>query len=365
MAIAAASCLVSAVLFAASDTVVVPISTKAPKNVARQAFPPTAGVVTAQTALKAEESSPWDSLFRKSDDWRDFRRLKEEDAVKSSYPDFKNLVTGEALWIDDRRAPSWVAEKLEEVGPLWAIGMEKKKQYDDMTPLWDSLFQEPEQWLDFRAAKSYGKVVSKYPDFKRKDDKPLWVDSKGTPEDVAERLAEAGDIWTQAEGHVRTVSSQKELLWQDLFDRPSEWLDYRAAKASDQVNPRHPDFKRGDGTVLWLDSFGIPTWLDDRLRNEGNQWEHGEGRVSTGSNVVNAELEELWNEVFESPELWSDCRGGKLLGELKERFPDFKRIQDGKSLWITDRGAPSWLPSRLAEADEESPWPAYSKSGRN
>ena len=63
---------------------------------------------------------------------------------------------------------------------------------------WRSLFDNPEEWLDCRSAKDDGSVNAKFPDFKKKSGEgALWLDSKGVPRWVLEKLESGAAVWQQ------------------------------------------------------------------------------------------------------------------------------------------------------------------------
>merc|ERR1712224_139776 len=161
--------------------------------------------------------------------WEDFRAYKASAGAKPTYPDFKHSSLDLALWLNS--APRWVHEKLEKLeADFQAEALEEwpwmeRVPLDEMsTPtraltssmkdqLWIALFDEPEDWLDFRDAKSCGAVKPKHPDFKPKDkyhhrtlnsllsdNGALWLDDSATPGWVDKMLQEKPRVWEKEGG---------------------------------------------------------------------------------------------------------------------------------------------------------------------
>jgi pentatricopeptide repeat protein len=55
----------------------------------------------------------WREFFVDPSHWWDHRPEK----INERYPDFKHKKTGEALWIEDRRNPAWVAAEMVAMAP--------------------------------------------------------------------------------------------------------------------------------------------------------------------------------------------------------------------------------------------------------
>ena len=101
-----------------------------------------------------------------------------------------------------------------------------------------------------------------------------------------------------------------------------------------------PDFKREkDGTALWIDNEKTPSWVEEKLNVEGNLWNPP---PSISSN------DDLRQDLIGSPHAWEDCRTNKP----KPTHPDFKRKEDGTSLWL-DRYTPGWVATKLMKIEVE------------
>ena len=286
----------------------------------------------------------WEELFHSPAQWLDFRVEKAQGKRNPRFPDFKRTEDGEALWINARNTPAWVEEKLSEAGKLWKSDHKSggilSSSYTEA--LWQDLIASPTGWQDFRATKT----VPRFPDFKRKGDgRGLWLDSPNTPDWVAERLM---DIEDQLVPEVKNVKkstrsstsspsvSSKEGLWQDLIASPTRWQDFR----SDKPSPKFPDFKRiEDGTSLWVDSPNTPDWVAERLMDIEDQLVPG----------VKSSKEGLWQDLIASPTRWQDFRSDKP----SPKFPDFKRIGDGLSLWFDSYVTPDWVAERLMDIEDQ------------
>lgn len=142
---------------------------------------------------------------------------------------------------------------------------------------------------------------------------------------------------------------KRERLWQQVFDGPGEWLDYRAAKAEGHAAPGHPDFRRrSTGEAVWARSFFAPPWVAERLEAAD------ESGSPSWTSVSKSDLKaEQWERLFREPEAWLDFRGKKASGQLKSTHPDFREDrQDGEALWVADPDTPESVPARLREADQ-------------
>eukprot|EP00438_Fugacium_kawagutii_P001479 Skav202525 [mRNA] locus=scaffold2011:54185:55199:- [translate_table: standard] len=211
----------------------------------------------------------------------------------------------------------------------------------------------PEAWQDFRS----NKPSPRFPDFKRvADGEALWIDSSGSPEWVKAKMIDfEGDFASPRQGRSKfqgDSSSSKEDLWQEVMSSPAAWQDFRSNKPS----PRFPDFKRvADGKALWIDSSGSPEWVKKKMIDFEGDFASG---AQVGSNSFGSN-EALWSEMFASLEDWEDFRGRKP----SSKFPDFKRREDGKGLWLEGKlgSAPEsqlqeWVHKKLEEVgDFEAP----------
>eukprot|EP00250_Pteridium_aquilinum_P033237 c5353_g1_i1 orf=1-750(-) len=80
----------------------------------------------------------------------------------------------------------------------------------------------------------------------------------------------------QHQMHTMRKKEEEELLWEDLFSKPSQWLDYRRRKRA----PSHPDFRHKTSRApLWLNSLYKPHWVDPRLAVPGPGTPHEENLV--------------------------------------------------------------------------------------
>lgn len=62
------------------------------------------------------------------------------------------------------------------------------------------------------------------------------------------------------------AGGEKDDLWRDVLENPSQWWDNRAQKAEPGGNPRYPDFKHKENqTPLWIESRDTPGWAADGL----------------------------------------------------------------------------------------------------
>ncbi|XP_010538289.1 PREDICTED: protein OSB4, chloroplastic [Tarenaya hassleriana] len=123
--------------------------------------------------------------------------------------------------------------------------------------------------------------------------------------------------------------------WHDLLHNPEEWWDYRENKQNGMVNPKHPDFKKKDGSLaLWLNT--APKWVLSDL--EGVKFDTP---VSKPRQVKQDNGGESWTDLLANPSNWWDNR----LDKKHPRSPDFKHKETGVSLWLSD--SPSWVLPKL------------------
>ncbi|KAL6574812.1 hypothetical protein OROMI_012097 [Orobanche minor] len=120
----------------------------------------------------------WRDLVKNPLQWWDYRNHKANGLVKEKYPDFKQKVTGEPLWISS--APKWV---LPGIGKL---EFDVKQANDGPgSDSWKDLLENPDSWWDNRTKKTNPKG----PDFVHKKTRealwlgrsPGWVSSKLPP----------------------------------------------------------------------------------------------------------------------------------------------------------------------------------------
>ncbi|CAA0830472.1 Protein OSB2- chloroplastic [Striga hermonthica] len=123
----------------------------------------------------------WRDLVKNPLQWYDYREQKKNRSVKEKHPDFKQKVTGEALWISS--APKWI---LPGLGKLEFDVIKPKNVKDSsIDDSWKDVVENPDNWWDCRANKKNPKA----PDFKHKktgdalwlNRAPGWVPSKLPP----------------------------------------------------------------------------------------------------------------------------------------------------------------------------------------
>ncbi|XP_010938617.1 protein OSB3, chloroplastic/mitochondrial [Elaeis guineensis] len=244
--------------------------------------------VASDSSAELEENSSvlhlWNDLLANPHEWWDNRSSQ-------SYPKsaaFKHKESGQLLWIDES-TPEWVLSKLD--GLSFKKSGNLKKPESSMK-LWNDLVVNPQQWWDNRMDKVNGLKISKYPDFKHKDDgKGLWLasapdwvlpkldglvfdgsnntENQGTKKNViqaqnTENGIVSGEIHKFNKGKNSSAISKKknnEDLWRSLVENPSKWWDNRTNK----LKPNSPDFKHKDtGEALWLGSY-TPQWVLQKL----------------------------------------------------------------------------------------------------
>ncbi|KAL6613810.1 hypothetical protein ACP70R_036080 [Stipagrostis hirtigluma subsp. patula] len=156
----------------------------------------------------AKLSKLWDDVIARPLDWIDNRPQKKNGSINPKCPDFKNKVSGDALWLDS--APTAVLEKLDSL--VFSTGFGASRQ-----------------------------------------DKPLGsYTGKGTNGSKFKKSPDAS-----------AMSKQKieEDLWRDLVDNSENWWDNR----SDKHSPKSPDFKHSEsGKALWIGTRS-PKWAIDEL----------------------------------------------------------------------------------------------------
>ncbi|CAM6038172.1 unnamed protein product [Sphagnum compactum] len=83
-------------------------------------FLPRVHRIETEAAIRAPGEYPgghteklWREFFVDPSHWWDHRPEK----TNERYPDFKHKKTGEALWIEDRRNPAWVAGEMAAMAP--------------------------------------------------------------------------------------------------------------------------------------------------------------------------------------------------------------------------------------------------------
>ncbi|KAF8646999.1 hypothetical protein HU200_065514 [Digitaria exilis] len=173
-------------------------------------YPPS--TVSGYKNKRDKFSNLWNDVITRPQDWIDNRPQKKDGSRSARYPDFKNKVSGEALWLDS--APPTVLEKLD--GMVFGSGYGEDKAFSSYTQK-VQLTGTGANWSKFR---------------KSPDASAL---SKQKPEE--------------------------EELWRDLLDNPVNWWDNR----TDKRTPKSPDFKHKEsGEALWIGSKS-PQWAVDAL----------------------------------------------------------------------------------------------------
>ncbi|KAL5220502.1 hypothetical protein ABZP36_025215 [Zizania latifolia] len=181
---------------------------EAEKKVEAKQFRPKyqSGTVSGRRNTGDKLNKLWNDVIANPQDWTDSRALKENGSRSPKYPDFKNNVSEEAVWLNT--APKAVLEKLDD--------------------------------LVFSSGLSVGKK-----------DRP----SGG--------FMGKGSNWAKKSQSASSLSKQKleEDLWRDLVDNPGKWWDNR----SDKHTAKYPDFKHKEtGKALWIKSQ-TPKWALDAL----------------------------------------------------------------------------------------------------
>ncbi|XP_020397618.1 protein OSB2, chloroplastic-like isoform X1 [Zea mays] len=164
-------------------------------------FPP--GTVSGYKNKADKLNKLWNDVISRPQDWIDNRPLKKTGSRSPKYPDFKNKVSDEVLWLDS--APTSVLEKLDDL--VFGSGYTTERK--------DKPFGTSTNWRNMKSPDA--SAVSK------------------------QRL--------------------EEDLWRDLVNNPANWWDNR----SDKPTLKHPDFKNKDsGQALWIGTKS-PRWAVDAL----------------------------------------------------------------------------------------------------
>ncbi|KAJ1287050.1 hypothetical protein BS78_03G400900 [Paspalum vaginatum] len=171
-------------------------------------FPP--GTVSGYRNKTDKINTLWNDVVARPQDWIDHRPQKKTGYRSAKFPDFKNKVSGEPLWLST--APTFVLGKLDNLvfGTGYAAG---------------------------RKDNSFGNNT-------REGVSTNWMKYKKSPDASA-------------------VSKQKleEDLWRDLVENPGNWWDNRR----DKPTAKHPDFRQKDsGEGLWVGTRS-PQWALDAL----------------------------------------------------------------------------------------------------
>ncbi|KAK9827260.1 hypothetical protein WJX81_004258 [Elliptochloris bilobata] len=130
-------------------------------------------------------------------------------------------------------------------------------------------------------------------------------------------------------------------LWEDLFENPQQWWDYRHGQ---KRTPRSPDFRhRTKYHVLWADSrkleSGAHEAYAERLRALDAAPDGAPKPLPYPSQ------EELWSDLFAHPWLYKRSKGQRA----GNNAPDFRCVRSNAGLW---RGsAPAWVQERWEEVE--------------
>ncbi|PUZ53006.1 hypothetical protein GQ55_5G019600 [Panicum hallii var. hallii] len=166
-------------------------------------YPP--GTVSGYKSMRDKFNKLWNDVITRPQDWTDNRPQKKNGSISAKYPDFKNKVSKEALWLDS--APTAVLGKLEDL--VFGSGYAASKE--------DKPYRTGKNWSKFRKSPD-ASAVSK-------------------------------------------LKPGEEELWRDLLDNPANWWDNR----TDKPTPNYPDFKHKDsGKALWIGTRS-PQWAVDAL----------------------------------------------------------------------------------------------------
>eukprot|EP00250_Pteridium_aquilinum_P006014 c16010_g1_i1 orf=173-1327(+) len=151
----------------------------------------------------------WKDYFENPFDYWDNRVGKKN----PKGPDFKHKATGVPLWIDSKRTPSWVVDRLEPPSTSSEANSQsllKGERLRETEKLWQAFFANPTEWWDNRHLKKN----PKQPDFKSKSSgEALWIDGFNNPTWVKSQV-EALDSKAKAVkdggGRVEWASGSKE-----------------------------------------------------------------------------------------------------------------------------------------------------------
>ncbi|XP_017440183.1 protein OSB3, chloroplastic/mitochondrial isoform X2 [Vigna angularis] len=212
----------------------------------------------------------------------------------------------------------------------------KQSKELDKDNSWKDLLDNPVEWWDLRSTEENPKGAA----FERKTNGELLFINSSTPKWVQEKL-ELVTINLKPEPK-HSISSAKNSpdssmsSWIDLVDNPKQWCDFRDSKQNGLVHPKHPDFKRKDGSVsLWLGKG--ETWVLPKLKGlefEVPVLKSKKAKDSKGGDVY-------WNDLVQNPAKWWDNRVDKR----NEKAPDFKHKETGEGLWLGS--SPSWVLDKL------------------
>lgn len=211
--------------------------------------------------------------------------------------------------------------------------------------LWQSVFDEPSAWIDFRPAKRRRDAGRGHADFTHgASGEAVWLDSFFLPPWVPEKLAAADGAGAPGWRPVTRDVLQAEL-WQRLFDEPQGWLDYRPLKEAGQLEPLHPDFTTKTQQLSLSDDH-VPEWAPAALKAADEE-------IVPKWRIAGGPLDGLCTSLFQQPDKWLDFRAAKAKGAIVAVHPDFRQLQTGEGIWMDQM--PNWAAVRLRLADKEDP----------
>jgi len=217
--------------------------------------------------------------------------------------------------------------------------------------LWQQVFENPPQWWDWRQLKASGNLSENHPDFQHKTtEAKVWLDSFFRPHWVPERLAEM-EALRQSPWVVATKADSQTLKWRQLFNQPSNWVDFRSLKQSSQLDLAHPDFvQEADGTELWINDECKPEWVTRDLE-KADLADMPPWRIARDAET------QVWHSVIQEPDKWIDFRAAKIKGKAAQLHPDFVQRWSGQLIWLESPQLPRWVPAALQAAGENDEWP--------
>jgi len=228
----------------------------------------------------------------------------------------------------------------------------RSKEEAQEESLWQSLNEEPEQWIDGRELKRKGRLPPDVPDFTQlSTGQGLWIESapawySDKQPSSSSKKAPRFSAAPQSKASWKPVNPD----WELLFEKPEEWRDFRRLKEKGVVNPKYPDFKHQNWKKsLWIN--GAPEQIKAKFQ-AGPLPAWSEGRPASGTR--DNSQPHLWSSVLEEPEMWLDYRGLKTLGEVSPKYPDLKHKSSGEGLWL--RSAPEAITEKLRDGTS-APWP--------
>lgn len=129
--------------------------------------------------------------------------------------------------------------------------------------------------------------------------------------------------------------------WEKLLTQPHEWWDFRLRKGS-AASFEH----KVNGQLLRIDE-STPECILEKIELLSFDHKINEKNEKTATSMTNDQdpSSGVWRALVNDPKLWWDFRQNKLDGLVNPRHPDFKRKDDGLSLWLNK--APKWVLSKL------------------